>query len=457
MYNFIPYYSILLIAVISLVAGLYQNKYKNDDQYFIGNRNTHWILAAVSICATFLYANVPFFIIKWQPVYGFAGGIWVTLGIVIPLMLLGIIGYKIAQKKNYKKFFNLTDLILEKSKSKKLLYTFIFVYVLAAIYNLSANLTALGFVTEYFTSVNYALMTGIFLAAVTLYTVIGGFTAVVRTDFIQMAFILLGGLVTGLVVTADISSPSQIISEQFGNFFDPNIVFNIGLTIMIIIFGSAITDNGLFQRIFSIGSSKNVLKAFGLSAVLYFIACFGVMMIYGGWQASGIDSGKPIFSVLDTIKTHSNTMMLFFFITAMISMSASNLDSVTHSISSLLSRYFVSTYYQKRVANVILLVFVVVIYTITQFKIDLWLLLTTFGTVRLTVVFPTLYIIFFRNINVLAILTSIIVAMILGLYLQSIGFNKLYTVAITLFMPLKILLLFAILNKFKYTNKELKK
>lgn len=452
MFDFIPYYSILLIAILSIGLGLYKNKTTTQDQYFIGNRNTNWILAGVSICATFFYANVPFFIIKWQPIYGFAGGIWVTLGIVIPLILLGFIGYKISQKKNFKKFFNLTDLILEKSKSKSLIYLFIFVYVLAAIYNLSANLTAMGFVTEYFTSVNYAVMTGVFLVALALYTIIGGFNAVIRTDFIQMGLILLGGLAAGFFVTSDISSPTQIISEQFGNLFDPKVMLNIGLTIGIIIMGSAITDNGLFQRIFSLNSGKKVIKAFSLSAVLYFIACFGVMMIYGGWQASGIDSGKPIFSVLDTINTHGNALLLFFFITAMISMSASNIDSVMHSISSLLSKYFINEKNQKKVANLILICFIITIYIVTQFKIDLWLLLTTFGTIRLTVVFPTLYIIFFRNINVLAIIVSIIVAMALGLYLQSIGFNKLYTVAITLFTPLQVLFLFAINDNFKYNK-----
>ena len=175
-------------------------------------------------------------------------------------------------------------------------------------------------------------------------------------------------------------------------------------------------------------------------------------MIYGGWQASGIDSGKPIFSVLDTINTHGNALLLFFFITAMISMSASNIDSVMHSISSLLSKYFTNEKNQKKVANLILICFIITIYIVTQFKIDLWLLLTTFGTIRLTVVFPTLYIIFFRNINVLAIIVSIIVAMALGLYLQSIGFNKLYTVAITLFTPLQVLFLFAINDNFKYNK-----
>jgi Na+/proline symporter len=452
MFNAIPYLSILAIAVTCLGYSLYQKKHTDQNEYFIGNRNTHWFLASVSIAATFLYASVPFFILKWQPIYGFAGGVWVILGIIIPLVLLGLVGYHISKKQNFKKYFNLTDLILEKSKSKTLIYIFLFVYVLAAIYNLSANLTAVGFVTEYFTSINYAIFTGAFLVILALYTIIGGFNAVVRTDFIQMVLILIGGLLTGLVVTSDISSPVQIVTSQFGNLFDPKLVMNIGATMTIIILGSAITDNALFQRIFSMNSGKKVAKAFGVSAVIYFVACFGVMFIYGGWQASGIENTKDIFAVLDTIATHGNFMLLFFFITAMISMSASNIDSVMHSISSMLSKYFVQKDNQKKISNLILLGFVITIYIVTQMKLDLWLLLTTFGTIRLTVVFPTLYIIFAKKIDVTAIIVAIFVGLGIGFYLQSTELLKLYTVLYTLISPLIVLLLFAINKNISYNK-----
>jgi len=450
--DFLPYYSIIFIAAASIFFGLYRNNFIDNDQYFIGNRNAHWIAVAFSVAATWFYANVPFFIIKWQPVYGLWGGFWVTLGIVVPMFGIGLLGWYISKKKNFRKFFNLQDLIIEKTKNKNVLLLFIFIYLLAAVYNTTANLTAFGFITEYFSAVNYSVLTGVFLAMIIFYTILGGFKAVVRTDVLQMILIMLGGLVVGWIVASDMASVKDVLLHDIGSFLNSNLL-NIFLTIALIITGSALTDNGMFQRVFAQKNGKNILKSFALASVLYMIGCFGLILVYAGWQYSGIESSKPIFSVIDTISANGNTILIFFFVTAFLSMSASNIDSVMHSVGSMLAKYFGTKKNQKRLSSIILFVFAVSIYVITQLKIDLWLLLTTFGTIRLTVVFPTLYIIFYKNINSIAVVVSILVSLVLGLYLQTTELDKLYTILVTLITPLIIIKSFELKSKLVY-NKE---
>ena len=125
-----------------------------------------------------------------------------------------------------------------------------------------------------------------------------------------------------------------------------------------------------------------------------------------------------------------------------------------HSVSSILSKQFSKLKKQRVIANAIVVVFSLIIYIITQFKIDIWVLLTTFGTVRLCIVVPTLYLIFFNNPRVLATALSILIALAFGLFLQSTELSKLYTVLITIVTPLPILLTVVNLEKIYYNNRK---
>ena len=127
----------------------------------------------------------------------------------------------------------MNDFVFDKTKSKKLMWIFIFVYFLASIYAMTVNLTALGFVAEYFTTVNYMWFTGLFLLAIILYTAIGGFPAVLRTDILQLVLMLLGGLGVGLLIANNVSSPTEVIQQSLSqhgrNFFDMEFITNIFL------------------------------------------------------------------------------------------------------------------------------------------------------------------------------------------------------------------------------------
>ena len=91
MFDTIPYISLALIIVFSLGLGFIGRKQSTGDNFFIGNRKADWFPVSFSVAAGFFYAGVQFFILKWHNLAGFYGGIWVTLGIIVPLLILGVV------------------------------------------------------------------------------------------------------------------------------------------------------------------------------------------------------------------------------------------------------------------------------------------------------------------------------------------------------------------------------
>ena len=72
-----------------------------------------------------------------------------------------------------------------------------------------------------------------------------------------------------------------------------------------------------------------------------------------------------------------------------------------------------------------MIVFCVAAYSLVQMKIDLWVLLTTFGAIRLSLVVPTLYIIFAKtHLEWRMLAASILLAIVVGFYLQTVDISK---------------------------------
>ena len=91
-------------------------------------------------------------------------------------------------------------------------------------------------------------------------------------------------------------------------------------------------------------------------------------------------------------------------------------------------------------ARIAMIVFCVMAYTLVQMKIDLWVLLTTFGAVRLSLVIPTLYIVFCKkHLNWKMLATSIVLAIVVGFYLQTLEISKFTLVWVSMITPLAVI------------------
>jgi len=92
---------------------------------------------------------------------------------------------------------------------------------------------------------------------------------------------------------------------------------------------------------------------------------------------------------MENIQNNGGAILLVMFITGLLSVSASTMDSSLHSVGSIIASKFKNEKIQRTVAKISIVSFCIIAYALVQLKIDLWILLVTFGAVRLSLVVPT--------------------------------------------------------------------
>lgn len=442
--EFVPYLSVALFVLSNIILFYCFRKPTDNESYFIGGRNINWKYMALSIGATAFWANSVFFITKFSNIGGVASGIVFSFSMVIPVMLMSVAGYYVASHSDYKKFYNMDDYVRTKTNSKQLGGIFAFIYALATIYTLTSNVTALGVIAEFFPSINYTIATAFILGTICMYTMMGGFKATVRTDILQLVFLLTGGLITGLLVTHNMSSLSDVISQvnqtKPFEFLTTTNIRDIFLTLLIIIASSTFCDNGLYQRVFALGNRKNVLKAFGVGCGLYLTSVIGFGILSWAAIAGGVQD-KTIYGLMENVQSNGGAILLVMFVTGLLSVSASTMDSSLHSVGSIIASKFRDKSIQRNVAKITIVSFCIIAYALVQLKIDLWILLVTFGAVRLSLVIPTIYIIANKvDLEWKVIATSIALSLATNVVLQTQDMMKFYVILLSAVAPLLVLL-----------------
>lgn len=155
----------------------------------------------------------------------------------------------------------------------------------------AAQIVALGLVisivTENFISFEWGMVLG--MGAVMLYTIIGGMWAVAITDFVQMAFIVIGLAIVAYIVAGrfDGGAMEVINHAAANNKFDfwpeanlAAILAFIG-TFVTLALGS-IPQQDVFQRVMSAKDEKTAVRGTIIGGVAYVLFCFIPLFIAYG-------------------------------------------------------------------------------------------------------------------------------------------------------------------------------
>jgi len=334
--------------------GLYYGKRQTSrDEYFLGGRQVHWLLAGGSIMATLLstatYLFVPGEMVRYGITY-FVG--LLALPLVIPVVTRVIVpvlldlritsAYEYLERRFSKGVRTLAAVVF-------VIRTFMWMGIV--IYTASLAITEVTGWNVYVT----ILLTG---SVTTIYTAVGGFRTVIWTDNLQLLILLGGALVIPIVIGV---STGTGLPSWWSAFSDAGrtttLAFSFDLTVRTTLvavvlgqfFWSICTNAGdqvVVQRYLSTPSLSSARKSVWVFTILQIIlvaglAVVGLALFAANWQASGL----PVQEFQDQIAPRADRLLPRFIaeglpaglsgllLAALLAAAMSSLSSAINSIS----------------------------------------------------------------------------------------------------------------------------
>ncbi|MBV7388824.1 sodium/pantothenate symporter [Pasteurellaceae bacterium TAE3-ERU1] len=188
---------IYLLFVFGAAIYAYTRRSRGDylTEYYVGNRSMTGFVLAMTTAAT--YASASSFVGGPGAAYKFGLG-WILLAMIqLPAvwLALGVLGKKMAILSRKVDALTINDLLLYRYKNRTLVWISCVALLLAFFVAMIAQFVGGARLLETTLGINYRLSLLIFAVTVALYTFIGGFRAVVLTDTLQGAVMILGTLI----------------------------------------------------------------------------------------------------------------------------------------------------------------------------------------------------------------------------------------------------------------------
>jgi Na+/proline symporter len=342
LFSFVIGYFVLLLTV-----AWYTSRNSNNESFFIGNRNSNWMLVAFGMIGTSLsgvtFVSVPggvgtgnFY--YFQIVLGYLIGYCVIAFVLIPLY------YKM----------NLTSIYtyLEKRFGINAHKAGAFFFILSRVFGATARLYLVISVLQTFIfdrfHIPFAVTTLVILALILLYTFEGGVKTIVYTDTLQTTGMLLGLVVCTIVIIKMLGTDfggawSMMADKGYTKIFNWDV--NAGSFALKHIIGGmfiAIAMTGLDQEMMQKNISVKTLKdsqknIMTFTAVLMvvnflFLVLGGVLYLYA--NSKGITTAPDdLFPTIALSDAFSGTIGIIFII-ALISALFPSVDGAITSLTS---------------------------------------------------------------------------------------------------------------------------
>ncbi len=417
------YTLIVLLSYTMMMLGatvLMTKKEKSVEKFCVGDRNIGWVVSALSIAATWIWAPALFISAENAYTKGFAGLFWFLAPNVFCLILFIPFAKRI--REEMPEGITLSGYMYEKYRSKSVKDVYLFQLGVLSTLSTGVQLLAGGKILSMLTGIPFVAMT-LFMAAIAFsYSQFSGIKASILTDAIQMVFMLVfsigfaifgirhsGGLnilVTGL--GGNTGDAGNLISKQGLEIF-----LGFGLPTTIGLISGPFGDQCFWQRAFC--TKKNRIgRAFLAGALLFgFVPLsMGIIGFIGaGIGYTAVDTGVINFELIQLLfPTWAVIPFLFMVISGLLSTIDSNLCAV----SSLTTDIFKNNNIKKtKLSMIVLLVAGIAIANIPG--ITVMHLFLMYGTFRASTLLPTVMTL--RGIKVAphGIVVGVVSAMMIGL------------------------------------------
>ena len=290
---------LFVYAVIMILATvILTKKEKNVERFCVGSRSENWLMSALSIAATWIWA--PALFVSTEKAYstGWVGLFW----FLVPNALCLVIFIPFAKKirKEMPEGMTLSGYMKEKYQSDGVKRVYLFQLIGLSVLSTGVQLLAGSQILSEVTGISFKTMT-ILLACIAIsYSLFSGIKASMLTDAIQMVFMLVAcslfvifgvrntgtqGIIQGL---SGISGDCTTLFSGKG----VEIFLAFGLPTTIGLLSGPFGDQSFWQRAFAVKKEK-LGRAFLFGAVLFAVVplsmgILGFMGAGAGYQAQNL-------------------------------------------------------------------------------------------------------------------------------------------------------------------------
>lgn len=412
---------LLTYAVAMFGATVFMTKKENNiEKFCVGNRNAGWMVSALSIAATWIWAPALFTSTENAYTKGFAGLFWFLVPNVLCLILFIPFAKRIREEMPVG--ITLSGYMYGKYHSKAVKNIYLFQLGALSALSTGVQLLAGSKILSMLTGIPFAAMTVIMAVIAFSYSQFSGIKASILTDAVQMVFMLAasigfvafgvkngGGmetLVTGLGGAA--GDAGSLFSKRGWEIF-----LGFGLPTTIGLISGPFGDQCFWQRAFCVRKDR-IGRAFLVGALLFGIVplSMGVLGFIGsGMGYVAADTGIINFELISTLFPEWAIIPFLFMI---VSGLLSTIDSNLCAVSSLTTDIFEKKTLGKTKFSMILLLAVgIAVANIPGLTVTHLFLM--YGTLRAATLLPTVFTLKGIKLTPQGVVAGIIAALIIGL------------------------------------------
>ena len=409
-------------AVIMIGATVMLTKKETDViRFCVGNRDTSWPVAALSIAATWIWAPALFVSTENAYTKGFAGLFWFLVPNVLCLILFIPFARKI--REQLPEGITLSGYMNQKYRSRKVKNTYLFQLIALSALSTGVQLLAGSKLLSMLTGIPFWIMTIIMAIIAYSYSQFSGLKASMLTDSIQMVLMLVasvGFAVAGLKYGGGIETLlkgfqgfSGAGSSSLFSSKGLEIFLGFGLPTTVGLISGPFGDQCFWQRAFSMKKEK-IGIAFLVGAVLFGIVPLSMGIL--GFVGAGIGYSAMDTSVLnfELIQKMFPAWTMIPFIFMIVSGLLSTIDSNLCAIGSLTTDIFKKDSVSiTKGSMIMLLIFGILVANIPGLTVTHLFLF--YGTLRASTLLPTVFTLMGRKMDEKAVTAGIIASLVIGL------------------------------------------
>ena len=301
--------------ILLLIVAWYTSRNANNESFFIGNRNSNWMLVSFGMIGTSL-SGVTF--VSVPGTVGVAGFAYfqVVLGYFIGYFIIAFILLPLYYRMNLTSIYNYLQHRFGMTSYKTGALFFILSRVLGATARLYLVINVLQIFILKDMNIPFAFTAFVILLMILLYTFEGGVKTIVFTDTLQTTFMLLGLIVCIIYIMNSMghsvgSTLHELNARGFTRIFNTD-VNSPGFFIKQIIGGLFITatmtglDQEMMQKNISVrtlyDSKKNVLTFSVIIVIVNFLFLFMGGLLYLFASSKGIQTAPD--DLFPTVALH---------------------------------------------------------------------------------------------------------------------------------------------------------